>query len=98
MKKMEAKLDIARSLSNLFGRILRQTGRKRAVERRLALIERISLTQHQTLALVEADGRRLLVATSPDGAPAFFSLEQPQIGNGSIARLKSMGTGRRVSW
>ena len=41
---------------------------------RLALVERIVLAPRQTLALIEADGQRLLVATSPDGAPTFFSL------------------------
>ena len=37
---------------------------------RLAVLERISLAPRQTLALIEADGQRLLVATSPEGTPA----------------------------
>jgi flagellar biogenesis protein FliO len=41
---------------------------------RLAVVERVSLTQRQSLVLVEADGQRLLVATSPEGAPAFYPL------------------------
>jgi flagellar biogenesis protein FliO len=44
---------------------------------RLALRERIALAPRQSLALVEADGRRLLVATSPEGAPAFYALDSP---------------------
>ncbi len=42
---------------------------------RLALVERISLAPRQTLALIEADGQRLLVATTPEGASTFFPLK-----------------------
>jgi flagellar biogenesis protein FliO len=48
-------------------------GRKRS-QPRMTLLERITLAPRQTLALVEVDGQRLLVATSPEGAPAFHSL------------------------
>lgn len=40
----------------------------------LTLLERIALAPRQSLALVEADGQRLLVATSPECAPAFYAL------------------------
>jgi len=43
---------------------------------RLALVERIALAPRQSLALVEAEGRRFLVATSPEGAPAFYALDE----------------------
>ncbi len=43
---------------------------------RLALVERITLAPRQTLALVEAEGRRFLVATSPEGPPAFYPLDE----------------------
>lgn len=43
---------------------------------RLQLVERITLGPRQTLALVEAEGRRVLVATSPEGAPAFYSIDE----------------------
>lgn len=43
-------------------------------ESRLALVEKITLAPRQVVALVEADGQRLLVATSSDGAPVFFPL------------------------
>lgn len=52
---------------------LRPRGR---AERRLALLERIALAPRQSLALVEADGRRILVATSAEGGPAFFPLDE----------------------
>ena len=42
---------------------------------RLALLERISLAPRQSLALVEAEGRRFLVGTSPDGCPVFYALD-----------------------
>jgi flagellar biogenesis protein FliO len=42
---------------------------------RLALVDRITLAPRQSLALVEVEGRRFLVATSAEGAPAFCSLD-----------------------
>ena len=63
---------------------LRRNARPRP---RLALVERIALAPRQSLALVDADGRRFLVATSAEGSPAFYPL---------AAQRK---TGRaRVSW
>jgi hypothetical protein len=47
----------------------------RPAAKRLALIERISLGPKQFVSLVEAEGVRLLIATSADGAPAFYSLK-----------------------
>ena len=61
---------------------------------RLELLERIALAPRQTLALVEADGRRFLVATSADGSPAFFSLEGAAHPEGA----KGPRPMRRVSW
>ena len=43
---------------------------------RLELVERIALAPRQSLALVEAEGQRILVATSPEGAPAFYALDE----------------------
>ena len=43
---------------------------------RLELVERITLAPRHSLALIEAEGRRFLVATSSDGAPAFFALDE----------------------
>ena len=42
---------------------------------RLKLVDRITLAPRQSVCLVEADGRRVLLATSADGAPAFFALD-----------------------
>jgi hypothetical protein len=69
---------------------LRGGGRARP---RLALLERIALAPRQSLALVEAEGRRFLVATSAEGAPAFYALDE--------RRRTASGTAKaaaRVSW
>jgi hypothetical protein len=53
--------------------------RRRQNERpgpRLRLVERIALAPRQSLALVEAEGRRFLVATSAEGGPAFYALDE----------------------
>lgn len=50
---------------------------------RLALVERIALGPRQSLALVEAEGRRFLVATSAEGGPAFLALHEGKSPDGS---------------
>jgi Flagellar biosynthesis protein, FliO len=57
---------------------------------RLELLERISLAPRQSLALVEAEGRRFLVATSQEGAPAFYALDR--------GPRQPLGRTSRVSW
>ena len=49
---------------------------QRSQHPRLELLERISLAPRQSLALVEAEGRRFLVATSAEGGPAFYALDE----------------------
>ena len=61
---------------------------------RLALIERIALAPKQSLALVEAEGRRFLVATSAEGSPAFYSLDDRARSRVSTSARPSV----RVSW
>jgi len=70
---------------------------------KLELLERISLAPRQSLALVEAEGRRFLVATSPEGAPAFFALdERARSSVNGVARVSgtalSDARAARVSW
>lgn len=62
---------------------------ERRSQPRLALVERINLAPRQFLALVEAEGKRLLVATSGDGAPAFYALDDVQ---GDAAKVKARRT------
>jgi flagellar biogenesis protein FliO len=73
-------------------------GAARRPSPRMALLERITIAPRQSLALIEAEGRRFLVATSPEGAPAFYELDNPLRG---AASTHSNGSGRqsaRVSW
>ncbi|MGA9069823.1 MAG: flagellar biosynthetic protein FliO [Terracidiphilus sp.] len=72
-------------------------GRLRARRRgapRLELLERIALAPRQSLALVEAEGRRFLVATSPEGAPAFYALDERVRPS---SKFRAAGAAR-VSW
>ena len=43
---------------------------------RLVVVERVNLAARQQLSLVEADGQRLLIATSPDGPPRICLLNR----------------------
>ena len=75
-RKKATSLEVApkRGLAGwLLGRL--RTGRQGRA--RLAVLERIQLAPRQSLAMIEADGRVLLVATSPEGAPAFYPLDGP---------------------
>jgi flagellar biogenesis protein FliO len=74
-------------------RRLRVGGRARP---RLELLERIALAPRQSLALVEAEGRRFLVATSPEGAPAFYALDERA--QPSANRRPNGTRTARVSW
>jgi hypothetical protein len=60
--------------SGLIARFLRGWQISAVRPARLALIARIELGARQTVALIEAEGQRLLVASSADGAASFFSL------------------------
>lgn len=69
-----AKVGQVRGLTGwLLARLAR--GRQRSAPR-LALVERITLAPRQSLALVEAEGRHILVATSAEGASAFYPLDE----------------------
>jgi len=59
---------------------------------RLTLLEKIALAPRQSLALVEAEGRRFLVATSAEGAPAFYPLDERNRSGAGSRRAA------RVSW
>jgi flagellar biogenesis protein FliO len=62
----------------------------------LTLLERITLAPRQSLALVEAEGRRFLIATSAEGAPALYALDE----KGAIGARRPIvtATRARVSW
>jgi flagellar biogenesis protein FliO len=64
-------------------------------QQRLELVERIALAPRQSLALVEADGRRFLVATSQDGAPAFYPLD---VNVANVKRFSKVEADARLPW
>lgn len=95
-------------IARLFDRVVGRMRHGRRTAPRLALVERITLAPRQSLALVEAEGRRILVATSAEGASAFYPLDEasrPAARTGVLPAGKTLpgrasGSGRaaRVSW
>jgi flagellar biogenesis protein FliO len=80
-RREEGRLDAGADrlpFGGLAGWLLTKLRRARRARPRLALVERITLAPRQSLSLIEAEGRRLLVATSADGAPAFYPLDEPR--------------------
>lgn len=65
---------------------------------RLALLERITLAPRQSLALVEAEGKRFLVATSPEGGPAFYALDGEAAARGRSCPRAALRVTSRASW
>jgi hypothetical protein len=101
------------NVGGVAGWLLKRLRAARRSEPRLAVLERITLAPRQSLSLVEAEGRRFLVATSPEGTPAFYALDQtgePKRKNSAghwspVARAKGSPAGSaiaersaRVSW
>ena len=82
----------------LAGWLLRRLRIVRRSPPRLALLERITLGPRQSLVLVEAEGRRLLVATSPEGSPAFYTLDELARPTGPGRSAGSEHRAARVSW
>ena len=66
----------ARPIGGLAGGLLGRLKAGGPTRSRLELVERIALAPRQSLALVEAEGRRFLVATSPEGTPTFYALDE----------------------
>jgi len=82
----------------LLGRLRAGGGRPQP---KLELLERIALAPRQSLALVAAEGRRFLVATSPEGAPAFYALDEgprPAAVHGLTRQRGPARAAVRVSW
>ena len=80
------------AIGGLAGWLLARWRTRSQARPRLALVERITLAPRQTLCLVEAEGRRFLVASSPEGGPAFYPVE-----TGRDDRWVRAARGR-VSW
>jgi hypothetical protein len=85
----------ATAIGGLTGWLLERLGGVHRQQPRLELVERIALAPRQSLALVEAEGRRFLVATSAEGAPAFYPLDGEQsaeLPGRSIGRISPPAT------
>ncbi len=79
-------------LGGVAGWLLARFHREACGQPSLVLLERITLAPRQSLALIEADGHKLLVAIPPEGAPAFYALDCKARPCASSAARK------RVSW
>ena len=77
--------------------LLERLHRKPRPEPRLTLLERIPLAPRQTVSLIEADGRRFLIATAPDGSPAFQPLD-PAPTAAARPCATALRAAARVSW
>jgi flagellar biogenesis protein FliO len=71
---------------------------RRQARPRLALLERISLAPRQSLALIEAEGRRILVATSAEGGSAFYPLDESRNSNNRPEEIGALRGRSRASW
>jgi flagellar biogenesis protein FliO len=85
------------SIGGLAGWLLSRLHRSSRPRPRLALLERITLAPRQSLSLVEAEGRRFLIATSAEGAPAFYALNDRAPDNERSRRART-GVRTRASW
>ena len=79
-------------VGGLAGWLLRALHKQVNAQPRLALLERITIAPRQSLALVEAEGRRFLIATSAEGTPVFHALNEPR------NRGERRGAQKRISW
>jgi hypothetical protein len=84
----------AQRIGGIAGWLLRRLRRTNGTGQRLELVERIALAPRQSLALIEAEGRRILVATSADGAPAFFPLDERRQCAGRMREQQRPGVSR----
>ena len=63
---------------------------------KLAILERLTLAPRQTVCLVEAEGRKFLIATSSAGTPALYPLDNSHPPTGRLHETSNrLG---RVSW
>lgn len=76
--------------AGLAGWLLNRWRNVRRSSPRLAVVERLQLAPRQSVALIEADGQRFLVATGHDGAPSVTALAPRP------ARTQTVSA--RISW
>ena len=69
-------LEWRKAVGGVVDRIFHGVFQRPAPRRRLDLLERIGLAPRQSLVLVEAEGRKLLIGVSADASPTFYVLEE----------------------
>jgi Flagellar biosynthesis protein, FliO len=91
---------MAGELGGLAGWLMKRWRGRQSSHSRLALLDRITLAPRQSLALVEADGCRILIATSAEGGPAFYPLNERPGLNPEVRAAGRCDSRRnaRVSW
>lgn len=71
--------------------LIAQLSLREKVKPRLTVVERVTLAPRQFLVMVEAEGQRILVATSPDGSPAFYALDPQTNSQARIRKSRAKG-------
>ena len=87
--------DMTERTGGLAGWLMAKLRPRPRAERRLALLERIALAPRHSLALVEAEGRKILVATSAEGGSAFYPLDERHTLH-AVARANEVGVRPRA--
>jgi len=76
---------------------MKRLARRECAAPRLEILERLTLAPRQSLALIEADGRRILVAISGEGGPVFYPLDPDARIDARIDAIADVGTKVRKS-
>lgn len=98
MKKVATDLGFRASTGGMTAWLIRRLRGEQGPRPQLAILERITIAPRQTLALIEAGGQRLLVATSADGTPAFYPVDLRDRQDGGQGKGPDRGSRGRVSW
>lgn len=85
-------------IGGIAGKLIARLRSTKTSAPKLALVERIALGPRQSLALVEAEGRRFLVATSAEGGPAFLAIGGGGMAVGTRSARRPARGPARVSW
>ena len=75
MRVLAREGDLKAGSGGIVGWLLKRIRGEQRPRSRLTVLERVPLGTRQTLALVEADGHKILIAAAPECTPALFALE-----------------------
>jgi len=97
MRRTEQGEEKGARVGGLAGWLLSCLRRAPRETRKLVLLERITLAPRQSLALIEAEGQRLLVATGAEGGTAIYALDGRTGSQRPKQTIGSKSAGR-ISW